>query len=137
MQEAVRLVGLYAGILALLGLFFALRVVMARAKKEIGLGDGGDRQMLVLIRVFGNFMEYVPLALVLILLTAVSGAPVWVVHALGIGLIVARILHGFGLSPDKPATFGRVVGALATWVVVAASAVWLIYVAVATGSAPA
>lgn len=137
MPEALRLVGLYAGLLALLGLVLAMRVVTMRARKEIGLGDRGDPTMLAAIRTFGNFAEYVPLALVLILLGAMSGIPVWAVHALGGGLLLGRLLHAVGVKPDQPVTVGRISGASITWLVIAASAVILIYFAVASGTGSA
>ncbi len=133
MPEAVGLVGLYAGILGLLGLVLAIRVVATRARKEIGLGDRGDPAMLAVIRTFGNFAEYVPLALVLILIAALSGVALWAVHALAGGLLLGRILHSVGVKPDTPVTLGRIAGASITWLVIAAAALLLIYLAVAGG----
>ena len=66
------------------------------------LGDGGDASMTRRIRAHANFIEYVPLALVNIALLEASGASHGLVRVLLIVLVVARILHPFGMfAPDK------------------------------------
>ncbi len=67
----------------------------------------------------GNFIEYVPLAVILIGLTEMHGSPAWLIHALGITLVVARLLHPFGLSSEFELRLPRFLGATATWLVIA------------------
>ena len=50
---------LYAGLLGLLILVLAFRVVAVRRATEIGLGDGGNALLLSRIRIHGNAAEYV------------------------------------------------------------------------------
>jgi len=45
-----------------------------------------------------------------------------VLHALGIGLLVARLLHGFALSFTQHFRFGRFYGAALTFLVLAVAA---------------
>jgi uncharacterized membrane protein YecN with MAPEG domain len=107
---------LYAGLLAVLYVFLSLRVVQYR-QKGIPLGDGGDPKMLRVIRGHANFAEYVPLALMLMLVLEMSRFSVYVLHALGIALVVSRLLHGYALSFTPRFRFGRVWGAGITFFV--------------------
>ena len=59
---------LYAGILAVMYVGLAVHVIRGRLSKLIGLGTGGDDDMLTRVRMHGNFGEYVPLCLVLMLI---------------------------------------------------------------------
>ena len=55
-----------AGLLGLLAVSLTVSVGRLRMQKKIYLGDGGDPAMLAAIRAHGNFLEYVPLCLLLI-----------------------------------------------------------------------
>lgn len=114
---------LYAGILAIWFVVLSMRVV-ARRRAGINLGDGGDPDMLRRIRAHANFAEYVPLILVMMAMLEMGGvlAP-WVIHALGITLVAARLLHGIALAYTKKWFFGRFVGTLATFFLLAACGV--------------
>src|SRR5215475_13901242 len=63
-----------AGALGLIGLILALRVTMGRAKHKVNMGDGGNPDMIVRMRTHANFVEYVPLMLVLLGLLELGGA---------------------------------------------------------------
>ena len=102
---------LYAGLLVLLFIGLSLRVIRSRRGREISLGDGGNPAMLRVIRGHANFVEYVPLALLLMLILEISRFSIYVLHALGILLVVGRLLHGYALSfaehPNSDAQRGR------------------------------
>lgn len=107
---------LYAGLLALLYLVLSFRVVLRRRGERINLGDGGDVEMQRRIRGHGNFAEYVPLILVLMLLLELGGTtPFWALHAMGITLVVARLLHAYALSFSAHFFFGRFLGTVLTF----------------------
>ena len=59
---------LYAALLALLFVVLSGRVIKQRLKHQVGLGDGGQPALVRAIRVHGNFIENVPLALLLLLM---------------------------------------------------------------------
>ena len=122
---------LYGGLFALMLIALSVRVVFGRAKAHANLDDGGDPGLLVKIRSFGNYTEYVPLALIAMLLAESSGAPGWLLHAAGLILLAGRLLHAFGLSAVKAPTFGRIAGMLATWVAVLLGGGASLYLAVA------
>ena len=117
---------LYAGVLTLLFVLLSMRVVQFR-QKGIPLGDGGDPKMLRVVRGHANFAEYVPLALLLMALLELSRTSLYLLHVLGIALIVSRLLHGYALSYTARFRFGRVWGAGLTFVVLAVEAVLCIW----------
>ena len=62
---------------ALLGLLFiplTIRAGLYRAKSGIFLGDGGDLELQRRVRGQGNFIETVPIALILLVVMELSGA---------------------------------------------------------------
>lgn len=109
---------LTAGLLGLLSLILAFRVVMLRRRYSIGIGTEGAPALERAVRVHGNCMEYAPLALVLLLL-AELGSPdmAWLIAILACGLVLGRCLHAFGLSSSPGVSAGRFIGTLLTWLV--------------------
>jgi hypothetical protein len=59
---------LYAGILALIAIALAINVAVHRVKLRVPIGDGGNAEMRRMIRLHGNAAEYIPLAIVLMLI---------------------------------------------------------------------
>ncbi len=117
---------LYIALLGLLWVPFTLRVGLYRLKNEINLGDGGDAELLRRIRGQGNFTESVPLAVALLIVMELVGAPgVWL-HALGATLLVGRLLHYLGVTGLGPFVC-RPVGMVATLSVYLAGSAWIIY----------
>ncbi len=78
------------------------------------------------MRRHANFIEYVPLALILIGLLEFNGAPTLAIHALGGGLVVFRIAHAVGLKADTIEGMGRLIGAAGTSLVMLVASVWAI-----------
>ena len=124
---------LYAGLMALWFLVLSFRVVGRRRGHKIHLGDGGDAQMQRLIRGHANFTEYVPLILLLMLILEIGGTtPFWALHAIGITLVVARVLHGIAFSFTDHFFFGRFVGTLLTFLLVLVTGVLCLWRGVAS-----
>lgn len=123
---------LYAGLLGVLLLVLSYRVSMYRRRHGVSLGDGGHKDLHAAIRVQGNFVEYVPLALVLLSLADATGRSPILVHGLGAALFLGRILHAQGLTsnPDGK-SIGRMVGILLTWIMMLVTSVLLVLGAVA------
>jgi uncharacterized membrane protein YecN with MAPEG domain len=123
----MRITGLYAALLTLLLLGLAVRVMLIRRRTSIGLGDGGDRSVACAIRAHGNATEYVPLALILLLILELDQTVPLLLHVFGIALVIARIVHAFGLSRAAGNSPGRAVGAGLTLVVIGLMALMLIW----------
>ena len=113
---------LYAGILALIVIALAINVTVHRAKLKVPLGDGGNPDMLRMIRLHGNAVEYLPLALVLMAIYEANGGWHWALHAVGIALIVGRILQSWNMWATPIAGFGRVSGQSLAWLSIIALA---------------
>jgi len=123
----IHVTALYAGLLGILAIVLAGRVGIRRTRFKIDLGDGGNPEMLRAIRVHGNFIEYVPLALVLMALIEANGTPTWTIHVLGAVLVVGRLLHAYGLSTEPGASLGRLAGTSASFLVIAAASLGAIW----------
>lgn len=108
---------LYAGLLALLYLALSYRVIKQRVNARVLHGDGGDKELILRQRVHANFNEYVPLALILLALAELQGAPIWVMHLLGAGLFIGRLGHAWGMSQTPGNPVGRGGGTVLTYVV--------------------
>ena len=119
---------LFASLHAVLMLILAVRVVNHRRANKIGLGDGGDKLLARKVRVHANFVEYVPMLLLMLALLELCGLPAAWLWALGAVLLRARILHASGFSRHSGYSVGRFWGTLLTWVVLvtmAVSGLWL------------
>lgn len=121
---------LYAGLLVLWLVLLSVRVIQRRGSEKISLGDGGNPRMVRVIRGQANFTEYVPLALLLMAMLELTRYSIYVLHVLGIMLLIARLLHGYALSFTEHFHFGRVAGASLTFLVLAIEAALCIYQAV-------
>src|SRR6185436_13685441 len=117
---------LYAGILTLWFVVLSIRVVNLR-RRGISFGDNGDVNVTRVVRAQANFAEYVPLALLMMGFLEASRASIYLLHALGIVLVLSRLLHGVALSFGLITRFGRVSGATLTFVVLAIEAILCIY----------
>ena len=119
---------LFASLHILLMLVLAVPVVLHRNTHKIGIGDGGDKRLARKIRVHGNFVEYVPIALLVLALLELSGLPVAWVWGFGGALLLGRLLHAFGLSRSGGYSVGRFTGTALTWLVLllmALAGLWL------------
>ena len=120
---------IYAGLLALELVALSGWVVAGRVQMDVMQGDGGKEALARRIRAQSNFAEYIPFALLLLALLEASGAAHVLIHVLGIVLLVARLLHPFGMlapknSPQQYVCRGG--GIMATFLVMVVAAVALI-----------
>jgi uncharacterized membrane protein YecN with MAPEG domain len=112
-----------AGLLGLLAVALTVSVGRMRVAKKIYLGDGGDPDLLAAVRAHGNFMEYVPLSLLLIyMMSEFYGFRL--VAILSLALLLARVLHAGGMLGFIP--LGRMVGATATTLIIAVASALLV-----------
>lgn len=113
---------LYAGALGLILLVLSARVIQARGQQKVYMGDGGNELVLRRMRGHANFAEYVPMTLILIGFLEYRGMASWVLHALGLTLLVARLLHAYSFGFSAHFMPGRFGGTVLTWVVLGMSA---------------
>ncbi|MGI9430735.1 MAG: MAPEG family protein [Myxococcota bacterium] len=123
----IPITALYAGIMGLILFALDFHVGGMRGRKKISVYDAGDREMAIAVRRQGNFVEHVPLALILIGVLELSGASALGLHLLGGGLTIARIAHPFGLDYEVANKPARIVGAGLTAVVTVVASIWAIW----------
>ena len=127
---------LYAGLLGLLLVALSVQVVLARRRFRVRLGAGTEAGMQQAIRVQANFAEYVPLAVILLVIAEIQGLPGSAIHAAGIVLVVSRVLHAGGLARTAGLSFGRLYGTAGTWLVIVALSLWLLWAATGASQSP-
>jgi uncharacterized membrane protein YecN with MAPEG domain len=116
----------YAAILGLGFVGLSFLTLRLRRQNKIALGDGGNPQLLRAIRVHSNFAEYVPIALILIYMTESIGAPIYLIHFLGISLLIGRLSHAWGVSQENENFKFRVFGMIATFNTIIVSSLYIL-----------
>ncbi len=123
----MHITGIYAALAALLVLVLALRISQTRHANKVGIGDGGDRELIKRIRAHANALENLPMALLLLLLLELNQTrPAWL-HGLGILLILARVAHAVGLSRSSGYSVGRFGGTALTWLLMLGMSLLLLW----------
>ena len=118
--------------LPLIAIWFALwiGVTSTRSALNVSIGDASNPDLLRKIRCHGNFVEWVPFVLILMILAELQGAGSLWLHAAGALLLIGRIAHPFGLKIDNAGHPLRYVGNGSNILAVAILAVTLIRIKV-------
>lgn len=116
----------YAGVLALIYVFLAVRVSVLRGGAQVTIGGGGNPRLERAIRAHGNCGEYVPLALLLLGFMELQRNSAYLLHALCLLLIVGRLIHAFAISQTSEKMPLRVTGTVTTHAVLIIAAIALI-----------
>jgi uncharacterized membrane protein YecN with MAPEG domain len=113
---------LYAGLLGLLLVALSLNASRARMAQGVSVGDGGNTLVMKAMRTQANFVEYAPMAVLLLALLEVQGAPHWALHALGAALFIGRILHAYGFGRTPQIVLLRRIGIVLTFLMLTLTA---------------
>lgn len=119
--------GLFGGLLLLVMLVLSVNFVIGRNKHRVLLGDGGNLEMAVASRGFGNAAEYIPAAIAMLTLLALTDAPHWLIQIVGALMLAGRIIHPFGLKATGGVTVPRLVGMVLTWLSLSIGSVALVW----------
>ncbi|MBA58652.1 MAG: hypothetical protein CMQ40_05705 [Gammaproteobacteria bacterium] len=103
---------LYFGLHGLLAVFLANFVLYVRLRAS----EMPEWSPAAALRVQANFIENVPLALLLLLVLDIQGGPSTMIHSFGILLLFFRLMHAFGLGTKEGANYPRLIGAQGTFV---------------------
>jgi uncharacterized membrane protein YecN with MAPEG domain len=114
-MSSAQAAALWSGLLILLMVVLSVRVVLARRSNRVLLGDGGNAQVILAGRVFGNASEYIPAGIAALAVLTLLGLPAYALHMVGGLLFAGRVIHALSLSDRKP-TPGRVIGMVLTFV---------------------
>ena len=123
----MNIVPIYAAFLGLIFFILSIRIIRLRRSLKIGIGDSGNPIVLRAMRVHSNFAEYVPLCLVLLGFAELQGTLPIVVHILGAGLVLGRILHAYGVSQTEEDFRFRVAGMALTFTCLLSTCATLIF----------
>ncbi len=122
----------YASIFALFAMVLSFRAgsYRGKAKTSILYGDPVDMELAERVRVHQNFLEYVPMILIVMIgIEAVGGSSLFL-YVVGDLLIIARIAHAIGLKHDNMAHIGRLIGAGGTALITLAVVVYGLWLGV-------
>jgi uncharacterized membrane protein YecN with MAPEG domain len=114
---------LYAAVLALIIIALGINVTVHRVKLKVGLGDGGNPEMLRMIRLHGNAVEYLPIAIVLMIAYELNGGWHLALHVIGVALVAGRLIQTAAMWSTEVAGPGRGSGQSLTWISITALAV--------------
>lgn len=130
----IQVTALYAGIMALFALYLSFQAGSFRGKAGVSLlyGDPVNMELAEKVRRHQNFLEYVPLIIILMALIELNGGSTVFLHAAGILLIVARIAHAVGLHHDNMAHVGRLIGAAGTALITLVTGGYTLWIAART-----
>ncbi len=120
---------LFAVFFTVFYVLLSLNVIKNRFANNISLGSkkGSEenRQMEVAIRSHANFIEYVPLALILFYFIEMLSMSSHAVFYLGCSLFVGRVMHFLGMNNPKKMMILRKLGMVITLLVLLISSVLL------------
>jgi uncharacterized membrane protein YecN with MAPEG domain len=122
----VPITGLYAALQAFIAIALVAPVGRLRGKYNVAIHAGGHPDLDLAIRRHANWTEHVPFALLSIGLLELNGGPAGLLHGLGAGLLVARVLHPLGLKHDDMRVPLRGIGAFGTLLVTLIAAIALL-----------
>lgn len=126
-MTAFPVTSLHAGLLGLLLLVLSFRVSLVRRATGTSIGQGDDPRLLRAIRAQGNFVEYAPITLLLLLLLEAGGAAPGFLHILGGMTVGGRVLHALGISPPRERLILRQLGMLLSWAALGLAAALLLW----------
>ncbi len=113
----------YAAALTVLLIALSANVIAFRRKNRVALGDAGNKILQNRIRAQANFIEYVPMALVLMLMAELGGTQAVWLHGVGLCLVVGRMVHAYHLTYAPVKYVLRTVGIILTFFALAAAAI--------------
>jgi uncharacterized protein len=110
-------------VLALLTSVLAIMVIIQRVRLKIEWGDGGNPVMTQAVRAHANFAEHVPMALLAIATSEVTGTSRTLIFVCASALVFARVLSAVGLSRSLGSSISRQAGASITIAVTVIAAI--------------
>lgn len=125
-MEIPTVTALYGSLNAIFNIVLANHVSTVRRRENVSMGAGESKALEVAIRVHANNAEFVPLAIVMLLLAELCGGSSLWLHIAGGLLLTARVSHAFGLPRPAPNAF-RFFGTAATWVIIVALSAWTLW----------
>ena len=99
----------------------SMNVIKVRRQYKISIGDGSNHALQLAICAQTNAVEYLPIGMLLLISLEFNAANNLIIHALGITLLVGRIMHAKAMLADNLKR--RVIGMQITFYTLLAMAV--------------
>lgn len=121
---------MYASFLAIFALVLSFKAGTARGQSGLSVlfGEPANMELAQKVRIHQNFLEYVPIFLILFAAIEANGGSSMFLFVVGDLMIIARIAHAIGLKHNNMAHKGRLIGAGGTAIltlVAAGYGLWL------------
>lgn len=120
---------MYASLFAIFALYLSFGAGSMRGKSgaSIMYGEPINMALAEKVRRHQNFLEYMPMFLIVFAAIEINGGSSWFLFAVGDLLLIARIAHAIGLKHDNMGHIGRLIGAGGTALVTLATAIYGLY----------
>lgn len=116
---------IYAAILGLVFVVLSIRTLLLRRNLKVAIGNGDQPILPRAVRAHANFVEYVPISLLLISFLEIRTRTNLWIHTLCIALVIGRIVHAIGVSQVKEDFRYRITGMVITFTVIVAASIGL------------
>lgn len=120
----------FAALLALFYMYLTLNVIKLRRSERVAIGAGDSKLLARAIRVHANFAEYVPFTLILLYFLESQQAHSIIIWLLGSLLLVARIVHAYGVKEVKEQLKFRVFGMFTNISIIIFTACYLLLIGI-------
>jgi len=129
----VPITALFAGLLAIFSLVLSARAGTFRGKAGVPVlyGNPVNEELAVRVRVHQNFLEYVPILLILMAVIEMNGGSNLFLYVAGVALILVRIAHATGLKFDTMSGAGRFIGAAGTALLTLVAGIYAAWLSIA------
>ncbi len=122
---------MYASLFAIFALVLSFGAGSTRGKTGVPIlfGDPPNMELAEKVRGHQNFLEYVPMFLIVFAAIEMNGGSSMFLFVVGDLLLVARIAHAIGIKHDNMGHIGRLIGAAGTALLTLITAGYGLYLA--------
>lgn len=117
----------FAALLALIFVYLSVRTILKRRKVKVAVGDGGNVDLQRAQRAHANFIEYVPIALLVLTFLEMRAVGSYVMIGLCSLLFLGRCIHAYGISNPKENYTFRKTGMYMTFASLVLGSLGLLY----------
>jgi len=120
---------MYASLFAIFALYLSFGAGSMRGKSGVPIlfGEPPNMDLAEKVRRHQNFLEYVPMFLIVFAAIEINGGSSLFLFIVGDLLLIARIAHAIGLKHDNMGHIGRLIGAGGTALVTLITAIYGLY----------
>lgn len=119
---------IFAALAAVTVQWLAWRCIRLRVNGKILHGDGANPLLARRMRAQANFIEYTPIAIILVILLDITRQDGWLLAMSALLFILGRVLHAAGMDADR-VTKTRQTGMAITLFLLPFWAIWALLVA--------